>query len=140
MDIIDNILARMSEKKISAKEMAAAIGVSPSAFSKWKQRKNVPTIKNLTAMAQVLGCTLSELTAGVMPLTGFASEEDAAGAANDAPQEKPKDDPAKDVDQLIWEAFEKNDMRVLFNAETGVTPQDLIKAMKIAVMLKEGNQ
>ena len=88
MDIMDNITKKMKEMGISQKELASLIGVSESAVSRWKAGENEPSMKNLKKVADVLNCSVSELTEGIMPLTGFADEAEALGVANDAPEAK----------------------------------------------------
>lgn len=136
MSIIDNITKKRKEKGISQKELASLIGVSESAISKWKSGDNEPSMKNLKKIADVLNCSMSELTEGIMPLTGFESEVDITGAANDAPDDKPK----PTVEELVMKAFEDNDMRVLFDKDHGVTPQQLIQALKLIEEIKGGRR
>ena len=53
--------------RMSQKDLAAALGVSPPAVNKWETGKSDPTLANLRAMAALFGCTLDELTRESLP-------------------------------------------------------------------------
>jgi transcriptional regulator with XRE-family HTH domain len=52
---------------MSRKELAAAIGVSYSVLAKWETGQNEIALDQATAIAQVLGCTLTELVGNDAP-------------------------------------------------------------------------
>ena len=141
MDIMDNVRKKMKEKGLIGKDMASALGISESAFSKWNRGINKPTVKNLMAMAEVLDCPLSDLTAGVMPMTGFSDEAEAKGAANDPPSPKQGDaSPNPDeIADLIRTFYEDSKFRALFRArKKGVSPE-AFDAMATFILNLKGN-
>lgn len=125
LSIMDNITKKRKEMGITQKELASLIGVSESAISKWKSGDNEPSMKNLKKIADVLNCSMSELTEGIMPLTGFESESDIIGAANDAPEEKDSSLSApltpKELSNFVRLLHEDRDFRVLCRTYGKVT-------------------
>ena len=125
LSIMDNITKKRKEMGISQKELAALVGVSESAISKWKTGDNEPSMKNLKKIADVLNCSMSELTEGIIPLTGFESEADFIGAANDAPEPKEfrlgEEPPtAEEIVDLTKEFYSDSKLRALFRMRNKV--------------------
>jgi transcriptional regulator with XRE-family HTH domain len=52
---------------MSRKELASAIGVSYSVLAKWETGQNAIALSQATAIARVLGCTLTELVGDDAP-------------------------------------------------------------------------
>ena len=71
----NRILEKRTEKGLSQKELAALIGVSDKAVSKWETGESMPRIKSLEALAAVLGTTPEVLLGG---------KEEAAQSPEDA--------------------------------------------------------
>ena len=56
------MLREIREKKgISQRKVADQIGVSPSAVAQWELGLNNPSMTNVIALADLLGCTLDQL-------------------------------------------------------------------------------
>lgn len=60
----NRILEKRTEKGLSQKELAALIGVSDKAVSKWETGESMPRIKSLEALAAVFGTTPEALLGG----------------------------------------------------------------------------
>ena len=54
------------ERNIPQKQVAEEMGVQPSAVSNWESEVALPKARQLPLLAQVLGCTISDL---FQPLT-----------------------------------------------------------------------
>lgn len=63
MNAGERIHELLKEKRISQKELAEALGISPSSVSDWK-RGSVPSSENLVKAAQFLGVSIECLTEG----------------------------------------------------------------------------
>lgn len=70
-----NLLLKMEQKKISKKELAKRMGVSPSQITKFLEGGNNFTLKTMVTMAHHLGCELN------ISLTPAVAPEDAPPAA-----------------------------------------------------------
>ena len=46
---------------MSQRQLAAALGLDPSAVCLWESGKSVPTIQNLIRLADILGCEPGDL-------------------------------------------------------------------------------
>ena len=56
------MLREIREKKgISQRKVADQIGVSPSAVAQWELGLNNPSMTNVIALADLLGCSLDQL-------------------------------------------------------------------------------
>ena len=58
------IAARRKEKELTQKDLAARLGVTDKAVSRWETGKGYPDISLLPALAEELGCTVNELLSG----------------------------------------------------------------------------
>lgn len=58
------IAARRKEKELTQKDLAARLGVTDKAISRWETGKGYPDISLLPALAEELGCTVNELLSG----------------------------------------------------------------------------
>lgn len=62
MDTISDKMRRLrEEKKLTQKELAAKLYVTPSTISKWETGVAVPDIYAITNMADIFGVTVTEL-------------------------------------------------------------------------------
>ncbi|MDF4820353.1 peptidase S24 [Vibrio parahaemolyticus] len=80
------------KKRLSQKDLAKNVGVSPTAISQWEREEYEPRGKNLSKLSKALGTTVDYLTAAVQPpikdftvqpcvLVSFYPEVNAAGGA-----------------------------------------------------------
>ena len=58
------IAARRKEKELTQKDLAARLGVTDKAISRWETGKGYPDISLLPALAEELDCTVNELLSG----------------------------------------------------------------------------
>lgn len=49
------------QRKLSQKELAQRLGVSPAAISHWETGRRIPDANDLVAMAKALGCKVDDL-------------------------------------------------------------------------------
>ncbi|MBR2853933.1 MAG: helix-turn-helix transcriptional regulator [Clostridia bacterium] len=56
-----NLKAMMKERKIKARDLAAAIGVTERQVRGWMYGESEPGIRHLIALADALGCTVDQL-------------------------------------------------------------------------------
>lgn len=49
------------QRKLSQKELAQKMGVTPSAISHWETGRRVPDANDLIAMSKALGCKVDDL-------------------------------------------------------------------------------
>ena len=49
------------EKKLSQRDVAAKINITPGAVAKWELGYTLPTLENLMALVNLLGCTTDQL-------------------------------------------------------------------------------
>ena len=56
-----NLKTIMAEQKISAKQLAEAVGVSQRRLEGWMYGEREPSIRYLIAIADTLNCTIDEL-------------------------------------------------------------------------------
>lgn len=62
MQSFDTRLARaMKKRKVTGTALALALGVDPSAVSKWVNGRQLPRLERMTAIAKVCGTTISYL-------------------------------------------------------------------------------
>lgn len=68
MDTLGNRISALRKKKgLKQEELAAALGVSGQAVSKWENDQTCPDISLLPRLAQVLGVTVDHLLTGEEP-------------------------------------------------------------------------
>lgn len=60
--ITDNISRLLDEKRIPKGAFYSAVGISSTAFSKWKLGKSKPTLENLYTIAEYLGVSIGAIT------------------------------------------------------------------------------
>ena len=94
LEIANRLLEYRKQHTLSQEELAARIGVSRQAVSKWERAEASPDTDNLIALARLCKVSLDEpLNAGQPPETvQTASEEtDATEATDDCPGAAPSD-------------------------------------------------
>lgn len=64
MSLGENIIRLRGEKNLSQEKLAAALGVSRQAISKWETDASVPELDKLLAMSELFGVTLDSLVKG----------------------------------------------------------------------------
>ena len=65
------------QKGISQKKVADQLGVVPSAVAQWELGLNNPSVANVLALADLLGCSIDELYGRSDPPESILSEEGA---------------------------------------------------------------
>lgn len=75
LEIAARLTQLRKEKGLSQEDLAASLGVSRQAVSKWERGESAPELENLMALAELYGCTLDHL---VHP--GEAAANDGASA------------------------------------------------------------
>jgi len=81
----ENLRRIRKEAKLSARDLAARVGVSPPVMSKWETQKGLPEGPTLLKLAKALGVSIDELLAGVDPEYDLVREDRAQyGASDDA--------------------------------------------------------
>ena len=92
MKLNENILYYRKAAKLSQEELAAQVGVSRQAVSKWELGDAVPELDKLLALARVFGVTTDELLSESAPA---ASQEQDSSSEEEPPHIRP-DAPAED--------------------------------------------
>ena len=92
MKLNENILYYRKAAKLSQEELAAQVGVSRQAVSKWELADAVPELDKLLALARVFGVTTDELLSERAPA---ASQEQGGPSQEEPPHIRP-DAPAED--------------------------------------------
>lgn len=59
--IAENIKAILEEKGMEQKDLAQAIGVSPSSVSRWISGEKMPRASSIDAICKALGCTRNDI-------------------------------------------------------------------------------
>ena len=62
--MVDRISQLLKEKDMTAKSLCAALGLSASAVTDWKNGKSSPTTKQVVAMAELFGVSTDFLLTG----------------------------------------------------------------------------
>ncbi len=70
MSLGENIIRLRSERNLSQEKLAAELGVSRQAISKWETDASVPELEKLLRMSEVFGVTLDALVKGDVPQEG----------------------------------------------------------------------
>ena len=65
MTISDRVFEKLSEKKITQKELAEKTGISQSTISEWKSKGTNPTSEKILSLCRVLDVTPEWLLSGV---------------------------------------------------------------------------
>ena len=79
MSLGENIIRLRGEKNLSQEKLAAALGVSRQAISKWETDASVPELDKLLAMSELFGVTLDALVRGeAVQMEEKAAEKTAA--------------------------------------------------------------
>lgn len=108
IEIADRLVALRREHGYSQEELAARLGVSRQAVSKWERAESSPDTDNLIALARLYGISLDAmLLSGPNPdETDAAREErevfEAAQAWEDAEKKKQKKAWKKTKEKLLW--------------------------------------
>lgn len=74
MNLGNNISEKRKAKGMTQEELAATLGVSPQAVSKWENNLSCPDISLLPAIAKIFGMSVDELL-GSAPATENVAEE-----------------------------------------------------------------
>ena len=88
------IAARRKEKNLTQRELAARLGVTDKAVSRWETGKGYPDVSLLPALADELGCSVNELLSGrrlAPDEVPAAAEENLAALCRTAGQPLPND-------------------------------------------------
>ncbi|MBQ8764157.1 MAG: helix-turn-helix transcriptional regulator [Clostridia bacterium] len=90
MNLGKNISERRKAMGITQEELAANLGVSPQAVSKWENNLSCPDISLLPDISKLFGISVDELL-GVMPLSEKTEQtkEESAYTAPEAANEEP---------------------------------------------------
>ena len=80
MSLGENIIRLRGEKNLSQEKLAAALGVSRQAISKWETDASVPELDKLLAMSELFGVTLDALVRGEAVQEEKEAEEKTAAA------------------------------------------------------------
>lgn len=100
IEIADRLVALRREHRLSQEELAAQLGVSRQAVSKWERAESSPDTDNLIALARLYGISLDELL-----LSGGGV------AFQSQPMEEPlssyDDGPSLYEQQLAWESEDR---------------------------------
>ena len=108
IEIADRLVALRREHGYSQEELAARLGVSRQAVSKWERAESSPDTDNLIALARLYGISLDAmLLSDARPdETDAAREErevfEAAQAWEDAEKKKQKKAWKKTKEKLLW--------------------------------------
>lgn len=90
MKLNEKILYYRRAAKLSQEELAAMVGVSRQAVSKWELGDTTPEVDKLLALARAFGVTTDELLDGSEPSRG---QEEAEAPGKDPPHRAPSDPP-----------------------------------------------
>ena len=94
---------------LSQEELAARIGVSRQAVSKWERAEASPDTDNLIELSKVYGVTLDEMLRGKSDESAEApAEEPAEAPAEDAPEQEEASDHTEKV-QVGWHGIHVRD-------------------------------
>lgn len=74
MNLGNNISEKRKAKGMTQEELAAGLGVSPQAVSKWENNLSCPDISLLPAIAKIFGVSIDELL-GVVPASENVAED-----------------------------------------------------------------
>lgn len=91
LEIAAQLTQLRKEKGLSQEELAASLGVSRQAVSKWERGESAPELENLMALAELYGCTLDHL---VRPGEAAVDAGKPAQAGEHAGEEAAVPDPA----------------------------------------------
>lgn len=109
----NNIKRQMELNGKTAKEICDALRISPSTFSDWVNGRNYPRIDKIEMLANYFGISKSDLV-----------EEESyyinSGAA-----------------EMAQAIFERNDLRILFDATRDLTEEDIAIVTDIVKRLRE---
>ncbi len=108
IEIADRLVALRREHGYSQEELAARLGVSRQAVSKWERAESSPDTDNLIALARLYGISLDAmLLSAPNPEESEAAREErevfeAAQAWEDAEEKKQKKAWKKTKEKLLW--------------------------------------
>ena len=71
----NNLHALRLVRGLSQAELARQVGVRAASVVNWEHGMNMPSLRTSVRLAEVLGCTLDELTGKPLALTASAPEE-----------------------------------------------------------------
>lgn len=115
----------LKEKGARASDVAKATGINPTVFSDWKKGKSSPKTDKLRKIAEYFGVSLEYLD------TGIDNEKESTSG-----QKYYFDDATAETAQEI---FDNKDLRMLFKAAQGASPDDLQMAANLLLRLKKTN-
>ena len=108
MDTIDRINMLLSERGMTGAELSRAIGVSTGTYSQWNKRLTKPSNKNLKKIADVLGVTVTDLTASGLSFASNPMSNISAEALADLVVQKlisAEKNPAELIDRISDEQY-----------------------------------
>ena len=115
-DVGQRLRARREEARLSLRELARRLNISPSAISQIETGKSRPSVSTLYAIVSELGMSLDELF-GATPV---ASEREAAGVASASAQPPPTPTPAPAEPSVEGGLVQRAATRTAIDLESGV--------------------
>jgi transcriptional regulator with XRE-family HTH domain len=96
VQIAERLAQLRRQNGYSQEELAAKLGLSRQAISKWERAESSPDTDNLIALAQLYDMSLDELLKGASEVPGAAADEQADKAVGAAPATPPVSGPEYD--------------------------------------------
>jgi len=104
-----NINKYLQERKLTQKEVADAIGVTPQSFNYWCMGKNLPRMDKVQLLAEFLGVKYTDLIC------------------------------ENDMEEALEDAFNNPDMRTLFSLAKNCTPDQIQATITLLEQFKKMN-
>lgn len=114
-EVFEKLLA---QRGVKTADVCAATGIKQSTFSDWKSGRSKPKAEKMQKIADFFGVTVDYLMTGEAKNGYYLNEET-----------------AKEAQEL----FENPDMRILFSAARGASPEQLHLAAEILRRMKSTN-
>lgn len=108
----------IEERGISIRKMCADLGISPSSITDWKKGRSVPKLDKMQRIADYFGVTVEYLMTGEKN-DGYYLNPETAKAAQ--------------------EVFDDPNLRALFHAARGSSPENIQIAADLLTKLKATN-
>ena len=115
------IACRRKEKNLTQKELAARLGVTDKAVSRWETGKGYPDVSLLPAPADELGCTVNELLGGkrlAPDEVPAAAEENLSALCRTAGQPLPNERRLFDFQNVSLKCYTRSTLRVDLPSQT----------------------
>ena len=110
------------EKGMKAADITKITGLKSTVFSEWKSGKSVPKTDKLILIAKALGTTVEYLVTG----------EETVKESTSGKKYYFSDETA----EMAQELFENSEMRVLFDVQKDMEPEDMKAMYNMALALK----